>query len=130
MSLLVKGQGAHYRLLRNREDNTGQADDEEKLRSLATAPSTLYVQYRYVEVKPLRLAVGKWGNSLAIRLPKELARELNLEHGSPVEITSNDQELIIRRACGQYSLVDLVSKITVANCHAEIPTTPVGREVW
>lgn len=78
----------------------------------------------------MRTAIGKWGNSLAIRLPKEIAAELNLEHGAPVEVRSNGKEIIITRAVGPYSLMDLVSKISDANCHSEVATTPAGKEVW
>jgi antitoxin MazE len=79
----------------------------------------------------VRLIVQKWGNSLALRLPKAVARDLNLQSGSPVELRSNGQEIIIRRASTRYCLDDLLLRITDSNRHAEISVTPVkGKEAW
>ncbi len=79
----------------------------------------------------MRLIVQRWGNSLALRLPKAVARDLNIESGSPVDLRSNGQEITIRRASTKYSLDDLVSRITDSNRHEEISVTPVkGKEAW
>ncbi|MDP2857987.1 MAG: AbrB/MazE/SpoVT family DNA-binding domain-containing protein [Bacillota bacterium] len=79
----------------------------------------------------MRLVVHKWGNSLALRLPKAVARDLNLHSGSSVELQSNGEEIIIKRAPTRHSLDDLVSRITESNRHAEITVTPVkGKEAW
>ena len=79
----------------------------------------------------MRLVVQRWGNSLALRLPKAVARDLNLESGSAIDLQSNGQEIIIRRASTRYSLDDLVARITDSNRHAEIGVAPVkGKEVW
>ncbi len=81
-------------------------------------------------MSPLKRTVGTWGNSLAVRLPKEMAKDLNLELGAPVEVRSNGKEIVITRAVGPYSLFDLVSKIAPANCHLEVATATAGSEVW
>lgn len=39
------------------------------------------------ESKPLELSVGRWGNSLAVRLPAELARELGAVDGGTLQLT-------------------------------------------
>lgn len=35
----------------------------------------------------MELQVGKWGNSLALRLPAELARQLNVTEGAALDVT-------------------------------------------
>jgi antitoxin component of MazEF toxin-antitoxin module len=41
--------------------------------------------------------VGRWGRSLAIRVPAEVAREAGLADGDPVEIEAQDGDIVIRR---------------------------------
>jgi len=42
----------------------------------------------------MRAHVRKWGNSLALRLPRTLAADANLEDGSPVELTLDRGRLV------------------------------------
>jgi antitoxin MazE len=56
--------------------------------------------------------IAKWGNSLAVRIPQHLAKEINLAEGSQVQLVLIDGKLtiepIIRR---RYSLEELVEAI-------------------
>lgn len=45
--------------------------------------------------------VGKWGKSLAIRVPLDVARAMGLREGEPVEIEESDGELHVRRKAGK-----------------------------
>jgi antitoxin MazE len=74
--------------------------------------------------------VQKWGNSLALRLPKALADELRLAPGSAVELRSAGGKLIVEpHRPPQFSLENLLKKVTRRNLHAEIKTgRPAGRE--
>jgi antitoxin MazE len=75
--------------------------------------------------------VAKWGNSLAVRIPAAAAREAGLEEGARVRIEVADGSVVIRPAGPQYSLDDLVCRITPRNRHREIDWGgPVGGEVW
>ncbi len=38
----------------------------------------------------MQLTLSRWGNSLAVRIPADLARSLELEEGSQVECTATD----------------------------------------
>ena len=76
--------------------------------------------------------IAKWGNSLAIRIPQNLAKEINLAEGSEVKLVLIDGELtiepIVRR---RYSLEELIEAMTPENVHTEIDTgIAVGNEVW
>lgn len=73
--------------------------------------------------------VQKWGNSLAIRIPKVLAREAGLAEGTPVDFSIDEGAVIIRPK--RYSLEELLAQVTPENLHPEINTgRPVGREAW
>ncbi|MDP2860005.1 MAG: AbrB/MazE/SpoVT family DNA-binding domain-containing protein [Bacillota bacterium] len=70
-------------------------------------------------------------SDLGGRLPKALAKDMNLDLGSAVEVRSNGQEIVIRRASVRYSLDDMVSQITESNRHGEYEINPVrGKEAW
>ncbi len=74
----------------------------------------------------------KWGNSLAVRLPKTVAEECGIEADSPVEIVREDNLIIIKpvRKKG-VSLDSLLAGVTKDNIYSEVPTgRPVGKEVW
>ncbi len=75
--------------------------------------------------------VQKWGNSLALRLPKAIAGEFRLEKGSPVELRVEDGKLIVEpHRPPQYRLEDLLKKVSKRNLHQEIKTgRPVGKEL-
>lgn len=76
--------------------------------------------------------VQKWGNSLALRIPKPLAVQIGLEPNSPVELSLRGKELVIEpvRSPG-LKLDDLLANVTEFNLHGEVETGPaVGNEVW
>lgn len=78
----------------------------------------------------MKLLIQKWGNSLALRLPKALVKELGLGSGTAVEVHLEGDAITIRRASIKYSLEELVSEIRESNRHGEIETGRQGREVW
>lgn len=80
----------------------------------------------------MRVRVQKWGNSLALRIPKPFAADAGVEEGTVVDVSVVEGRLIaapvrVRRA----RLRDLLAKVTKANLHDEVDTgAPVGREAW
>ncbi len=76
--------------------------------------------------------VKKWGNSLAIRIPLRIARDLGLQDDTHVEITTDGSTATIKReADAPIALEDLVKRITPENMHGETDWgAPVGKEVW
>jgi len=78
----------------------------------------------------MEAVVKKWGNSLGIRIPNLIARELSLKDGSFVTITDRGQEIVIK-PIQKNNLFEMLSQINEKNIHKEIKTTgPVGNEVW
>ena len=77
--------------------------------------------------------VRRWGNSLAIRLPRTVTAEAALTDGSPVTIKAANGIITIEKleAWPAYRLEELVRGITPQNRHKSIDASyPVGREVW
>ena len=77
--------------------------------------------------------VQKWGNSLALRLPKALADEVDVHFDSPVEITVRDRTIVIEpvREKKKYDLDELLAGVKPENLHDEIDfDAPVGKEIW
>jgi antitoxin MazE len=76
--------------------------------------------------------VQKWGNSLALRIPKPLAAEAGLTNNSPVELCLCEGKLIVTpSAKPTVNLADLLAKVTKKNLHREVDTGPaMGGEAW
>jgi antitoxin MazE len=55
----------------------------------------------------VQVTVGKWGNTLAVRLPGEVAQAARLEDGERVEVEARDGDIVIRRAAPRFVLEEL-----------------------
>lgn len=80
----------------------------------------------------MKARIQKWGNSLALRIPKSFASHSSLEQGSVVELTLDNGRMIVERTREEeYSLGDLLARVTRKNLHSEVDFgAPVGKEVW
>ena len=76
--------------------------------------------------------IQKWGNSLALRIPKSFAREIGLDRDVSVNVSLEDGKLIVVPiAKSPVTLERLLEQITEDNIHREVYTgTPAGKEVW
>ena len=76
--------------------------------------------------------VQKWGNSLAVRIPRSLAEDTQLKPGETVNMASRDGQIVIAAVRQQrFKLADLLKGVTSRNKHEEVITgNPVGLEVW
>lgn len=90
------------------------------------ADSPLYTHNRY-----MAHTVSRWGNSLAVRIPKPLAEQAGLHEGAAVEMTMADGALVVRAQGPVYRLDELVKRISPTNRHKDTSTgKPQGRETW
>lgn len=79
----------------------------------------------------MKTTIQKWGNSLAIRIPRPFAEEIDLRENSPVDLTIRSGKLVIVPAEPAITLESLVEQITDENRHDEIGMgRGVGNEVW
>ncbi len=76
--------------------------------------------------------IQKWGNSLALRIPKAFALDAQLENDSFVEISIVEGQIIIKPIVApSWTLEELLAGVNKDNLHQEIDTgSPVGNEVW
>jgi len=79
--------------------------------------------------------IGKWGNSLAVRIPRSFAEQLHWDEQTEVEPKIVDGKLVIEAVSAAeipyYSLEELLVGLTPDTAHAEIHTgRPVGNEAW
>ena len=80
----------------------------------------------------MQLRVQKWGNSLAVRIPKAFATEVGLGVDSLVNVTLSDGKLVVSPVpWPAYTLEHLLAGVTLENLHGETDWGPsVGRETW
>jgi len=80
----------------------------------------------------MKARIQKWGNSLALRIPKPFAEESNLHEDTAVDVSVRAGKLVVVAIEEpQLTLEDLVARITPSNRHDEIETgKAVGNEVW
>jgi antitoxin MazE len=80
----------------------------------------------------MKTAVQKWGNSLAIRIPRVFARETRLGNGTEVDLQLKSGALVIRRIQRRrYKLNDLLARVRKTNLHSETDWgNASGREAW
>jgi antitoxin MazE len=72
-----------------------------------------------------RAQVVKWGNSLAVRIPKAVAEEAHVQEGDSIVIEATEGAIELRRAERIPTLEELVAQITPENRY---PETDWGRE--
>lgn len=80
----------------------------------------------------MKTRVQKWGNSLAVRIPKAFANDLGLDQYSTIELALEDGCLVLKpTASPKYELGSLLSRVTEDNRHGEFDFGgPSGNEQW
>jgi antitoxin MazE len=78
----------------------------------------------------MQAQVLKWGNSLAVRIPKPVAEDARLQVGDPLEIAIGADGVVQMHRVGKIpTLAQLVAQITPENRYSEISSGPErGRE--
>jgi len=80
----------------------------------------------------MNATVQKWGNSLALRIPSSVAKEIQLRQGSAVEVIIEGGKMVVKPAKRRKpTLAQLLNGVTKDNRHPEQDWgAPVGKEVW
>ena len=76
--------------------------------------------------------IQKWGNSLGVRIPKNIVQAEELHDGMQVEIGHAEEGIILRPVkTRKYQLGALLKKVSKKNLHEAVDTgEPQGRESW
>lgn len=74
----------------------------------------------------------KWGNSLAVRIPKAFADELKVGENASIQMVMEESALVITPVRDkEWTLNELLSAVTDANTHEEWEADlPIGKEEW
>jgi antitoxin MazE len=80
----------------------------------------------------MRSQLTRWGNSVAVRVPKRVLEDAQLSAGDTIEFVVTKPGVISLRATEKTpTLKSLIAKITPENCHGETDWGgPVGNESW
>ena len=80
----------------------------------------------------MQARVQKWGNSLAVRIPKSFALQSQLNQNTVVEMSMEDGKIILLPVPQpEVNLTQLLEGVTSENLHQEIEVgNSMGREAW
>lgn len=80
----------------------------------------------------MRVRVRKWGNSLALRIPKPFAEEAAVQEGTVLDLSVQEGKFVAKPMVQRkYTLRQLLRGVTKDNIHEEMDWGhPVGREAW
>jgi antitoxin MazE len=80
----------------------------------------------------MQARIQKWGNSLAIRIPKSFAAQSHIDQNSLIEMSvENGKIILLPIAQPKVTLAQLLEGVTEENLHQEVETgASVGQEVW
>lgn len=67
---------------------------------------------------PVQVQLTKWGNSLGLRVPRDIAARLGLTEGARVDIeASDDGRIIVTRSRRRFTLDELLGEMTADREH-------------
>jgi antitoxin MazE len=83
----------------------------------------------------MKANIAKWGNSLAVRLPRSLAADAGLHEGTSVDMRLDGQSLVITTSRPRYQLAELLAQLKSMRRrktrHQEVDWgPPQGEEQW
>jgi antitoxin MazE len=80
--------------------------------------------------RSMQVQVARWGNSLGLRIPKDIARQAGLREGTRVDVAAEGDRIIISPARPRYVLADLLKGMTPQEMREAFDWGPdSGREI-
>ena len=79
----------------------------------------------------LNTRLVRWGNSVAVRIPKKIAETAGLAEGDELDVKASAGVILIEKKVKTPSIEELCSRITRANKHEIVDWgQPLGKEIW
>jgi antitoxin MazE len=79
---------------------------------------------------PIQVQIAKWGNSLGLRVPRDVAARVGLTEGARVDVeASEDGRIIITRSRRRFTLEELLAGMTPEREHTLEDDAPRGEEI-
>ncbi len=72
----------------------------------------------------MQVQVARWGNSLGLRIPKDIAAQVGLREGVRVEIAAEEGRIIISPVRRRYVLAELLEGMTPEAMHETFDWEP------
>lgn len=127
--------------LTNKDDNvTNTSDNWSKKRADITMSMDLIEREINInesltnenELRTVTSMVQKWGNSLAIRIPKDMADNIAISQGTAIKIieTKNGLEIVPSKPKFEFTLEELLSRCKPENRHETVEFGIVGKELF
>lgn len=78
----------------------------------------------------MEVKISKWGNSMALRLPKSVVNDLSISEGTILNVITKDNKIVAEPVKKKYSLKELLNDVNNSNLHVETNTgVSVGNEL-
>jgi antitoxin MazE len=78
----------------------------------------------------MQVQLARWGNSLGLRIPKDLAAQAGLRAGARVELAAEGDRIVIKPARPRYVLAELLEGVTPEAMREAFDWGPdIGREI-
>ncbi|MGL5939726.1 MAG: AbrB/MazE/SpoVT family DNA-binding domain-containing protein [Waterburya sp.] len=79
----------------------------------------------------MSIKIARWGNSLGIRIPKQIVEQAQLQEGDEIEISREENRLILTPQKKKYTLEQLLDGMNEEHLHSEVDWgEPMGKEQW
>lgn len=79
---------------------------------------------------PTQVQIAKWGNSLGLRVPRDIAARVGLTEGARVDIeATRDGRIVISRSRRRFTLEELLAGMTPEREHTLEDDGPRGEEI-
>jgi len=76
-----------------------------------------------------RVQIAKWGNSLGLRVPRDLAARIGLTEGTRVDVEARGGRLVVSKSNRRFSLDELLAGMTPERQHHALDDAPRGDEI-
>lgn len=77
----------------------------------------------------IQVQIAKWGNSLGLRVPRDVAARAGLKEGTRVDIEAKNGRIVVTRSNRRFSLDELIGKMTPQREHRLDDDGPAGAEL-
>ena len=79
---------------------------------------------------PVQLRISRWGNSLGLRVPRDVAARAGLKEGARVEIEGySDGRIVVTPSKRRFTLEELLEGMTPDREHPMEDDWPTGEEL-
>jgi len=76
-----------------------------------------------------QVQLSKWGNSLGLRVPRDLATRLGLTEGARVDVEARGDALVVTKSTRRFTLDELLAGMTPERQHKTEDDPPRGAEI-